>query len=532
MPRKAKSETKSLAKTLRSKTKSAAAKVTHLIVGAGAGTGKTTTITEGLNHCLGGKTKIQPSLQQKAIWDALSRIIACYKNPSVCFVAFNKAIAAELQQRVPSGVQAMTMHSMGLKAVTAAMGRLYIPSSPEWTVRDRIAVLLDIDLNDKKAKWDNWPLIETTRKLVSLCKGNLCDGESEEELDNLTAHYDIDLNGSRDSVFQLVPQVLQVCRLAEDRKMDFDDMVWLPVVNDFPVNRYDVLLVDEAQDLNRCQQALAVKAGRHLALVGDVNQAIYGFAGADSESMERMQAELQASNYGCQVLPLNETRRCAKAIVAEAQQIVPEFFAHESNPEGIVRTAKFSSENGANYASEVAEGDMLLCRVNAPLVSQAFRFIKLGRRAEILGRDIGKGLVSTVNKMKASSVPELVERLDKWFHAECEKENRKRNCSEAKLIALQDRYDCLLCFTENRDSVDEVVKAIDALFTDNRNTRAIKLASIHKAKGLEATRVFLLEPPGATVPHPMAKSAWQIKQEWNLRYVAITRAINELVYVK
>ena len=40
-----------------------------------------------------------------------------------------------------------------------------------------------------------------------------------------------------------------------------------------------------------------------------------------------------------------------------------------------------------------------------------------------------------------------------------------------------------------------------------------------------------MEPKGATVPHPMAKGQWQTEQEFNLRYVAITRAIEELVYV-
>ena len=62
-------------------------------------------------------------------------------------------------------------------------------------------------------------------------------------------------------------------------------------------------------------------------------------------------------------------------------------------------------------------------------------------------------------------------------------------------------------------------------------TDGVLLSSIHKAKGLEADRVFLIEPEGAPVPHPMAKQDWEIEQEWNLRYVAITRAKKELIYV-
>ncbi|KKK71001.1 hypothetical protein LCGC14_2918360, partial [marine sediment metagenome] len=54
---------------------------------------------------------------------------------------------------------------------------------------------------------------------------------------------------------------------------------------------------------------------------------------------------------------------------------------------------------------------------------------------------------------------------------------------------------------------------------------------VHKAKGLEAKRVFILQPKGAEMPHKMAKSKWQIEQEWNCLYIAITRAIEELIYV-
>lgn len=73
---------------------------------------------------------------------------------------------------------------------------------------------------------------------------------------------------------------------------------------------------------------------------------------------------------------------------------------------------------------------------------------------------------------------------------------------------------------------------ITEMFTDDKNRPGVRLSSIHKAKGLEAERVFLLEPEGASVPHPMARSKQAKEQEYHLRYVAITRAINELVFVK
>jgi ATP-dependent exoDNAse (exonuclease V) beta subunit len=62
-------------------------------------------------------------------------------------------------------------------------------------------------------------------------------------------------------------------------------MIYLPVALDLPMPKYDLLLIDEAQDLSKCQQALAKKAGRRLVFVGDPKQALYGFCGADSKSL-------------------------------------------------------------------------------------------------------------------------------------------------------------------------------------------------------------------------------------------------------
>jgi len=75
---------------------------------------------------------------------------------------------------------------------------------------------------------------------------------------------------------------------------------------------------------------------------------------------------------------------------------------------------------------------------------------------------------------------------------------------------------------------DMLVKIKDYISaTDN----CIKLSTIHRAKGLEAKRVFILN--FNDLPHfkPNQKP-WERIQEQNLKYVAITRALNELYLVK
>lgn len=513
----------------------------HLIIVARAGTGKTTTLISALQVLMGqtpttmihdretGERKvvpIVPSEQQKAIWDAIA--MSKGKVRKVCLAAFNKSIAVELQTRVPAGCDAMTMHSMGFKAVQkASRKRLDVN---KFRVGNIVAKLKGWD-DGRKFRNDQPLFVGVVEKLVGLCKGNLLNG-TEEELADLVDYFDLDLEGvNRDDVFETVPAVLEKCKELNG-EIDFNDMIWLPVVLGLPLPKYDLLLIDEAQDLNRGQQAIAKLAGNRLVFCGDPKQAIYGFAGADAKSMERLADELGRSDRGVMELPLTMTRRCGKAIVAEAQKLVPDFEAHESNGAGEVKSLAFDSKTAEDYRKVVADGDMVLSRVNAPLVSECFRFLKAGRKANIQGRDIGDGLISLVTKMKATTVVELIEKLGTWRDRETEKEEAKKIPSEARLINIQDKYECVIAFTEGRDSVEEVIERIEEMFTEDRNAPGIKLSSIHKAKGLEAPAVYFFRTKDAPCPHPMATTGWAREQENNLVYVAVTRAIKTLVFVR
>jgi DNA helicase II / ATP-dependent DNA helicase PcrA len=590
----------------------------HVIVIARAGTGKTTTLVSALQVLKGlpptdaKGNPITPSPQQRAVWEA----IALSKGArSVGFVAFNRGIAKELKVRVPPGCDASTMHGMGFKAVAKAFTlKKGEHAVSEWRTHELISEILSEDLNWLREQRP--VLLKATTELVALVKQNLIPldiiDEGDEEhvrrlLQELAEHYEVQLTddsvsfseqrgtsfgqrGGGDDhsaeVFDLVPRVIARARdVAKDGYIDYDDMIWLPIILNLPMFVYDLLLVDEAQDLNRCQQALARKAGRRLVLCGDPKQAIYGFAGADAESIPRMQKELEDTVQGCITLPLTVTRRCGKAIVEEAKRIVPDFEAHESNPEGRISHASYQPvyaptvttglseaelrEFAAHpicYRDLVQDGDFILCRVNAPLVSQCFRFIRDGRRATILGRDIGKGLIQFVRKLSGKDdmmpVLDLVVRLDRWLQQEEAKERVKRHPNENKIVSLHDKRDCVMAFTDvvnpvGGGTVADVIVSIQRVFSSGKvcpqcrqepgSDRAtecprckvklaeidgIRLASIHKSKGLEARRVFFLMPDGAQCPHPMAKAPWQQEQEMNLLYVGITRAIEELVYVR
>ena len=210
---------------------------------------------------------------------------------------------------------------------------------------------------------------------------------------------------------------------------------------------------------------------------------------------------------------------------------MPEFEAHEQNPEGRIGSAVLRRKGSVepDYGAQVRDGDFVLCRLNAPLVSQCFRFLKEGRKATIQGRDIGQGLISTVKKLcnGGDGAAVLVGKLSDWLAAETQKENAKRLPSENKIQALQDRHDCLMCFADGCATVDDVVAKINRVFTDAKDQPGIRLSSIHRAKGLEARRVFVI----VKRLREDKMQAWELEQEDNLRYVSCTRAIEELVYV-
>lgn len=512
----------------------------HLIVTARAGTGKTTSLIEGVKLVMGLNTELTPSPQQRAIWDSmmLSRRTA----RSICFAAFGKDIANTLKDRVPPGCDASTLHGLGFKAVNRAFQLPERNGVDKWRVNGITAKLCNTTVHDLKKRR---PVVLTAvDELVGLCKQTLTE-VTEDNLLKLARHYEVELDVYAEPVLELVPKVLEWCKtkVSEDQCIDYNDMVWLPIVLDLPVYRYDLLLGDEVQDWNRAQQSLAMRAGHRLILCGDPKQAIFGFAGADSQSMSRMALLLdnqrvdrqlgdpELNGRGCEGLPLTVTRRCGKAIVKEAQRLVPDFEAHEDNGPGCIIYAAYDDKAKGlpQYRTLVNDDDMVLCRLNAPLVSQVFKFLKEGRKANILGRNIGDGLVRIIKKMDAVDIPDLLTKLVEWRRLELEKEAAAAKPDEDKMIRIQDTYDCLYAFCEDMKTVPEVIKRIDAVFADS--TDGIRLSSIHKAKGLEAKRVHLLQPKGAAIPHKMAKSAWQIEQEYNLLYVAITRAIEDLVYV-
>jgi len=307
-----------------------------------------------------------------------------------------------------------------------------------------------------------------------------------------------------------------------DGFIDFSDMIFLPVRNGWLTKTYDMVIVDEAQDLTvaKLEIAQGVCKGR-MFIFGDENQAIYGFAGADTKSLSRLKTVLNAK-----VLRLTKTFRCGKAIVAEMQKFVPDFCAADSNHDGEIVDLGIEK-----LITEAGPGNFILSRMNAPLVSIAMRLLRNGKRTRILGRNIGKGLVALVRKLKARSVPDFLSKLNN--HAKREAERLKAKYTDkldspaylSRLGAIVDQAEMLSSLADGAKNVDEITARVEALFVDVEklgDEGVITCSSIHKAKGLEARKVFVLAETLRDYN----------REEINLQYVAGTRAIETLVYVR
>ena len=237
-----------------------------LLVLAGAGSGKTRVITQKIAYLIG----------------------ECGFNPAnIAAITFTNKAAREMQERVgqllgsrPVGLTLSTFHALGVRILREEAKALgYKPQFSIFDATDCYGMLADLSGSVDKA---------TIRRLqgqISNWKNALI---SPDEASKTAA----------DDMGKLAAQAYAgyAATLRAYQAVDFDDLIALPVdlfhqypeVLDKWQNRLRYLLIDEYQDTNACQyQLLRLLAGPRAAFtaVGDDDQAIYGWRGADVENL-------------------------------------------------------------------------------------------------------------------------------------------------------------------------------------------------------------------------------------------------------
>ena len=352
--------------------------------------------------------------------------------------------------------------------------------------------------------------------------------ETHKDINKLVIRHDIDIIGDEIDV------VIQALNWGKGNleRIDYGDMVWLPNVLHLKTfgYDYDYIFVDEAQDLSAVQRELLMKCqkmGTRYAFFGDENQSIYNFAGADIESFRKLKKIPNTIS-----LPLSISYRCAENIVKFAQNYVSTIEANDDGRKGeVIHHGKLE---------DIEDGDMVLCRNNAPLVRLYSDFIKMGKKCFIRGKDIGINLIRFLDSVEEE---ELNVDLTKngvfvqLYQNLFEIRNQEMILSgldevtvmnSSKLTNRLDMIHTLETLSENINTKQELIAKIETIFSDKKK-EGIALSTIHKAKGLEANNVYIACP--SLMPSRSATQDWEKEQEHNLMYVAFTRAKNKLVFL-
>lgn len=470
----------------------------------------------------------------------LVNVVAPHIKGKALFCAFNKHIAEELQRKLKangSSVEAKTIHSIGFAAVKNKFENCQMdPSKYKKIIESYYKEAASKGTVAKKkgpAKMaeqlrmvEKYPGREIA-EVFKLSRATLTDGADTKALEAMVARYSIDVDANLWPFLKVAIPALQKWGIqhAAD-SMDFDDMVWLPcVIDGLNPPKYDFVLVDEVQDLTASQRTLLSKClskkGRLLA-VGDKNQACYGFAGADFYSFDEF-----IQTFNAQELPLSICYRCPKSHLRLARTLVPRIEDRPDAPEGILDHVEYF-----DMPKVVQNGDMIIARITNILLKLCYVLIAGGVKAAVRGRDIGVGLKAVIEQMRLPAdfkMESFLLSLERWEKREVSA--AKSNGLEEIVQAIEDKAECIRTIYNN--SKDKIKKLsdlnveIDKIFSDD--IAGVVLSTVHRAKGLEAERIFILDEN--LMPFFRAQTKQELEQEYNLRYVALTRSKSELYFV-
>ena len=399
----------------------------------------------------------------------------------------------------------------------------------------------------------------------------------------------------QNAVAELYPRYQKL--LTKNNAMDFADLLMLTVElfgNEKILERYQkqfqYILVDEYQDTNHAQYTIIknlAEKHKNLCVVGDVNQAIYSWRGADYKNILQFEKDYPEA----QIVRLDQNYRSTKSIVEAASKLISLskhhlkmdlwtdnvegesislFEARSEQDEGEYIALKIINETQQSIANASLDDFAILYRTNAQSRALEETFIKWGipyrlvggvkfyermevkdvlaylrllqnwndsvayERAEKLGKNRLKALEAYSQSIDVHETPTIelldgvlscTKYLDKYSKDTEEEVARKENVRELRTVATQ--FESLGEFLENVALVQE------DFLKDQKSTDvpkpAVTLMTLHSAKGLEFKTVFLIGLEEGLFPHQRSlNSIDELEEERRLCYVGITRAKHKL----
>ncbi len=271
-----------------------------LLVLAGAGSGKTRVITQKISYLIDE---------------------AGYSAREIAAITFTNKAAREMQERVSKqmqgkptkGLTITTFHSLGLQMLRQEAALLgYKPQFSILDSSDSFKIVADILATTDKQ------LLKNTQYQISHWKNAFISP------DQAKASADEDLTHAAAKVYQLYQQTLRAYQA-----VDFDDLIKLPVElfeqHEEALNKWQrklqYLLIDEYQDTNACQYKLVkmlTGVRGQFTAVGDDDQAIYGWRGADVENLRQLTEDFSK----LKIIKLEQNYRSTVRILRAANTVI------------------------------------------------------------------------------------------------------------------------------------------------------------------------------------------------------------------
>jgi hypothetical protein len=538
----------------------------------------------------------------------------------VLLVAFNKSIRKELQTKLPAtatNVQVMTLSALGYLILRRYWKARFEGDTTAWVLdKTRDAAVTQGAITERIGGDDFRTFMDEFNSLVSLCECWMAF--TDEDITNVADDYELfgpnaasyryaggterspriftwsdvlgwvknaqrlrltepPANANYGERFIPYGQQENYQRMTENGRRPFismRDMTFVPAASPHmePASKFDVIIVDETQDMDKSQLAIVFRSlapGGRIIVVGDRKQAIYRFRGADSGSIERLIRELNAK-----VLPLSVSYRVPGCAADAARMLVPQFEVPEGTPQGVC-----ASISAKQMVSMWSVGDIVISRMNSVLMPTALIALSQGITPLILGegpgvtndiikvtkklaarmrdKDLGKFielLQDWADKEKESVVEKTAERMRKWAASRrsyiSDSVIREKAMDSPEYTQIDLIYNVFwnlegkgLTQLPGIQTLDDLLKRISSLAPTEKQMEQLTteeyrelmasrlvITSVHRIKGGEANRVFLIEET-----FKWGNNGWQKRaprnasdqqEEKNLWYVAVTRAQN------
>ncbi|MFL6113093.1 MAG: UvrD-helicase domain-containing protein [Catenulispora sp.] len=453
----------------------------HIVLLAGAGTGKTTT---------------------------LAMLAASQKDKLGRYIAFNRSIANEAGRTFPPNVSCKTAHSMAWAAVGRQFGRrMNGPRVPSWKTGLELGITMSIRLGKREVS--SKALSYTTLQTVV----RFCQSADDEIVWKHVPHLrGLDANRHpelADAVLPYAKKAWADLQNPEGGVVRFNHDHYLKMwALTRPVISGDFLLLDEAQDTNPVVEKLFCdqRSQAQLVMVGDSAQAIYGWRGARDVM----------SGFDGARLSLSQSFRFGPRLAAEANR----WLAIAEAPIRLIGSAAVNTELGP-----IARPEVILCRSNVGAMTEVIRLLDAGRKVALVGG--GKALADLAKAArdlkagKRTYHPELM-LFRNWDELQdyAEEDPSGRD--------LQPMVDLI-----NEHGVEVILAAVERL-TEEETFAEVTVSTAHRAKGREWNTVRIFDdflPPldsddvdsdGEPIPGPIDDG------EARLAYVAVTRARHRL----